>query len=288
MLIEMACKYYKQKKQVSYDGVTWVDVTPAEYQKGSLYEYDSADCPSPTPTPQYRTLTTATTCIGYDKYVLEEYQVSYDSGVTWTTTGTSATTLIEADSEDCGYVPPTPTFKWKATYTGGSVTTAECDSTSAITNGEISKTGLALVEIGTCVTTINDDSFYNCTSLTSVIIPSSVTSIGNQAFYHCSDLTSVTIPDSVTNIGGYAFQGCSGLTSVIIPSSVRSIGIQAFSFCGNLSSFTILATTPPTLGSSAFYSTSNNLIIYVPSESVSAYKSASGWSNYSSKIQAIP
>lgn len=38
-------KYYKQKKQVSYDeGVTWSDVTPPEYQKGALYEEDSPDC----------------------------------------------------------------------------------------------------------------------------------------------------------------------------------------------------------------------------------------------------
>lgn len=39
------CKYYKQKRQVSYDnGVTWSDVTPAEYRKGELYESHSIDC----------------------------------------------------------------------------------------------------------------------------------------------------------------------------------------------------------------------------------------------------
>ena len=285
----MACKFFKQKKQVSYDdGVTWVDVTPAEYQKGSLYEYDSADCPSPTPTPQYRTLTTATTCINYDKYVLEEYQVSYDEGVTWTTTGTSATTLIEANSEDCGYVPPTPTFKWKATYTGGTTSSAQCDSTSSITNGEINKTGLTSVEIGTCVTTINDDSFSSCYSLTSITIPNSVTSIGERAFRYCTGLTSIDIPNSVTSIGNGAFRSCSGLTSITIPDSVTSISSDAFGYCSNLTSVTVLATTPPTLESSAFYGASNNLIIYVPSESVSAYKAASGWSSYSSKIRAIP
>ena len=74
--------------------------------------YDNAVCyykvfKSPVE-PQYRTLATATTCVGYDKYTLEEYQVSYDEGVNWTTTATSATTLIEANSEDCGYVPPSP------------------------------------------------------------------------------------------------------------------------------------------------------------------------------------
>lgn len=98
-------KMTKEIEQVSYDsGTTWQNVAP-EVSRAALpvIEYDSTDCGYVTP--QYRTLTTATTCIGYDKYTLEEYQVSYDSGVTWTTTGTSATTLIEADSPDCGYIP---------------------------------------------------------------------------------------------------------------------------------------------------------------------------------------
>ena len=43
----------------------------------------------------------------------------------------------------------------------------------------------------------------------------SVTSIGEDAFRDCSSLTSVTIGNSVTNIGGLAFSGCSGLTSVV-------------------------------------------------------------------------
>ena len=39
------CKYYKQKKQVSYDNkTTWEDVSPAEYRKGDLYSYSSQDC----------------------------------------------------------------------------------------------------------------------------------------------------------------------------------------------------------------------------------------------------
>ena len=35
-----------------------------------------------------------------------------------------------------------------------------------------------------------------------------VTSIGNEAFYDCRSLTSVTIPNSVTSIGESAFCGC--------------------------------------------------------------------------------
>ncbi len=59
-----------------------------------------------------------------------------------------------------------------------------------------------------------------------------VTSIGDEAFGFCESLTSVTIPDSVTSIGGNAFNSCYRLTSITIPDSVTSIGSDAFSYTG--------------------------------------------------------
>ena len=49
-----------------------------------------------------------------------------------------------------------------------------------------------------------------------VIIPDGVTSIGEQVFYNCDSLTSVTIPDSVTSIRDNAFYNCDSLTSIHI------------------------------------------------------------------------
>ena len=114
-------------------------------------------------------------------------------------------------------------------------------------------------------TSIENSAFYNCTSLTSITIPNSVTSIGLQAFYRCSGLTSVTIGNSVTSIDGEAFIDCTALTSV-----------------------TIQATTPPTLSNKNAFDNTNNCPIYVPAESVNAYKTATNWSSLASRIQAIP
>ena len=89
------------------------------------------------------------------------------------------------------------------------------------------------------VTSIGEEAFSHCKSLTSIIIPNSVTSFGCRAFSCCSSLTSITIPESVTSIGNYAFYGCSSLTSVTIPNSVSSISYEAFSDCSSLISVTI-------------------------------------------------
>ena len=166
---------------------------------------------------------------------------------------------------------------------------------------------LTSVTIPDSVTSIGDYAFCYCTSLTSVTIPDSVVSIGSGAFYECDSLASVTIPDSVTSIGDYAFEDCDSLTSVTIPDSVTTIGRCAFWSCDSLTSVTIgdsvttirewafnyctsltsvycKATIPPAGGSSMFHNNASDRKIYVPRESVEAYKNANGWKEYADQI----
>lgn len=105
---------------------------------------------------------------------------------------------------------------------------------------------------GKPVTTIGDEAFRECISLTSITVPDRVTSIEYNAFAYCISLTSVTIPDSVTSIGRYAFNNCRSLTSIIIPDSVTSIGDWAFQHCTKLNNI-VIPDGIPSIGTGTFY-----------------------------------
>lgn len=86
-------------------------------------------------------------------------------------------------------------------------------------------------------------------------------------------------------VGGFEY--CDGLFSIELPETVTFISFMAFYGCTNLTHITLHSITPPILGNGVFDDT-NNCPIYVPAESVDAYKSAYNWSQYADRIQAIP
>lgn len=166
---------------------------------------------------------------------------------------------------------------------------------------------MTAVNIPSSVTTIGYNAFDACSTLTSLTIPTGVTTI---PAYLCSNdynLATTNIPDGVTSIGTNAYYDCLSLLDITIPSSVTTIGQSAFRVNNwtasdpenyakmqNLLANRVvrcLATTPPSVDSITFDVDSAGVSvtypIYVPAESVEAYKAASGWSTYADRIQAI-
>jgi hypothetical protein len=129
------------------------------------------------------------------------------------------------------------------------------------------------------VTSIGEEAFRGCESLTSITIPNSVISIRYMAFAGCEKLTSVTIPNSVTTIGESAFTSCHRLISVIIGSSVITIEDDAFYWCGGLSEIYVKAINPPKIYIGTFAQVANFIPVYVCG-SVEDYRNAPYWSDF--------
>ena len=175
-------------------------------------------------------------------------------------------------------------------------------------------TSLTSLTIPEKVTSIGTDAFFNCTGLAAItvaegntvyespdncnaiieksthtllwgckntVIPNTVTRINTNAFRWHSDLTSITIPESVTSIGDGAFLA-TGLTSVVIGKSVETIGKSAFKSCSNMTEIHVLATTPPTLGTDAFYLVATDIPVYVPD--VETYTGWGGFTNLKKNV----
>lgn len=200
-------------------------------------------------------------CSGTTKMSKEAEEQSADGGVTWTRTGNYRTgsTVLEIHSSDCGYSGCSP---FTAVTSGGTVLIAPSNSEQR--DGHLSWNTTNQGIIATSSTTI-----------TSVTISDCVFEIDNEAFapkasdVNYVNVVSFDIPSSVTRIHQAAFK-------------TRYLGICA------LSSVTVHATTPPTMSNGyEYFSTEGGLVIYVPAESVNAYKTANGWSQYSSRIRAI-
>lgn len=269
-------KYVDILDQVSYDGGSTWETTATTT---TLLEHNSTDC----------------------GYVEEKMRLLYANGGVYTgACDGSNTRLTTGNTHPAGYTYTAMTSAVigscvKYMDSGvfkGCTSLSSCTIGSGVTSIGYSAfsgcTSLTSIDIPDSVTGIGYSAFTYCRSMTSCIIGSGVTSIGNDAFCYCSGLTSLTIGSSVTDIGESAFYGCSGLTNVTIPDSVESIDNYAFNRCMSLTSITVNAYTPPTLHGTSTFDNTNNCPIYVPRSRVSSYKSATYWSEYSSRIQAIP
>ena len=141
-------------------------------------------------------------------------------------------------------------------------------------------------EIPSSVTNMYN-TFKNCSSLVNAPeIPDSVTNI-EYTFHSCTSLVNVpVIPNSVTRMSG-TFYGCSSLVNAPnIPDSVTNM-FATFGYCSSLKEVTFLHTTPPRYDNTFTYGCPKLETIYVPDKSVNAYKTATGWLEFASKIKPL-
>ena len=152
-----------------------------------------------------------------------------------------------------------------------------CDSLKEFKGKFATEGGRALIGGDTIIA-------YANASGTEYSIPNGIVSIGDFAFYSCDNLTDIVIPEGVKIIGDHAFFSCGKLTNITIPTTVSQIKSMAFHSCNLLKEVYCKPTTPPAGYSSMFTSAAYGLVIYVPSDYVDNYKTASGWSSYANSI----
>lgn len=102
------------------------------------------------------------------------------------------------------------------------------------------------------VTTIGNNAFYDCDSLTIIDLPAGLTSIDENAFCGCSSFTSIDLPAGLLTIGEAAFRKCNNLTSITLPAGLSTIGEGTFSQCYSLENITLPAGLT-SIGEDAFF-----------------------------------
>lgn len=160
------------------------------------------------------------------------------------------------------------------------------------------------------VTIIAMSAFQGCSLLESAELPAALSTVGIYVFKQCtllkkivnlentaivsfadefcsySGLTEITFPSGLQNTGFGVCKNCYSLVKAILGLEITTVGESAFQNCSSLKTLVIKAVAPPTL-------VNTNAIppkidaIYVPDESISAYRGAANWSSFASKIKGI-
>lgn len=185
--------------------------------------------------------------------------------------------------------PNVKTIRNSAFWYNRSLTTINLSNVTTLEREAFSLcTSLNNIDISSLTGEIPELAFNSC-GLTSINIPSTVTQIGNTAF-SSNSFSELVIPNGVISIGNSAFYYCSQLTSIVFPESLQTLGEGCFLYVSNVQSMVVHASTPPELvngNSIPTFNSSSSGKIYVPTESLSTYKNATLWNNYSDRIYPI-
>ena len=172
-------------------------------------------------------------------------------------------------------------FKYKAKYTDNSSYTLQCNGDTSLRFAEYRSgdttnpqrwSAATQVEIGDCVTRIENGAFLGYQNLTRVTLPDTLTYIGwGGIFADCSGLTEVNIPSGVTYLGSDLFDNCVNLRKADLPSGLQTLGCVFYN-CQSLSSCTIPSGVT-SLSGNTFYQCYSLTSITIPSGVTAIYGS---------------
>ena len=129
------------------------------------------------------------------------------------------------------------------------------------------------------LTTPANNEIWYTTYNNQIVTPKDVFNTSIKSNVYENGMGVITFEGNLTKIGYEAFKSCLTMENIVIPASVTLIDGDAFYGCKSLYYVYCLPTTPPDCRYGAFQ-TDSALTIYVPSESVNAYKSAGEYWNY--------
>lgn len=176
------------------------------------------------------------------------------------------------------------------------------NSVTYIRKCAFSHSGLTSIDIPKNVEKIASDAFWACDNVKTIRVAASnlnycsendalFTKDKSQLIKYASGKgdTQYGIPDHVKCIAGSAFRGSDSLEAICIPESVTKIEQNAFQDCSRLTYITCYATTPPEVDKSAFKNVPlSEATLYVPINSIDAYKNSTGWMAFGKIRSLVP
>ena len=197
------------------------------------------------------------------------------------------------------------------TYTGDPIILYNSSDFGANLVSNTYQNGYGILKFDGPISRTGNSSFYNRIGLKKVVLPYSVTEISYSSFAN-TGLQVVIMQNTVVSIGVTAFSGCFAMTTPFkISTGCELLSDSSFMDCTALTTITIPgrcgvfkgcihlfniycnAVVPPAMelntGTGTYDQFENcrqDFVIRVPAGSVQAYKTATGWSDYSSRIVA--
>lgn len=112
--------------------------------------------------------------------------------------------------------------------------------------------------------------------------------IYDNTFANCTSLTSIILPDGIEKIYYFAFRACSSLQRINLPAGINTLGAQCFGYCTALREVTLWNPDPDVINidASAFMGVDlSKCTLYVPYGSKARYEQAAVWRDFGTILE---